>query len=105
MARLSRQHALYSALTFIYTHALDDYVAPIAELIFAIVRSRQSTGQTGAEQLVATGPAAPPAVVAGITGRPEDGQGASEQHYLGFKLMAYLRCCLQGNAFPPGAFS
>lgn len=71
VARLSRKHALYSALTFIYTHALDDYVAPIAELVAAMVADTAA--------------------------------GGSAQRHLGFKLLAFLHCCLHGRTFPPGA--
>ncbi|KAK9788705.1 hypothetical protein WJX73_001767 [Symbiochloris irregularis] len=79
VARLSRQHALYSALTFIYTHALDDFVAPIAEFVAAISSVQQLDDSDAAAK------------------------DTGSSTHLGFKLLAYLRCCLQGNAFPPGS--
>ena len=104
VARLSRQHALYSALTFIYTHALDDYVAPIAELISAIVSCSKLHKEPHAgtpAQSGATHPAADGSLAASTAGREVAGPVSDQQH-LGFKLMAYLRCCLQGYTFPPG---
>ena len=101
--RLSRQHALYSALTFIYTHALDDYVAPIAELISAIITAKQAQQQQ--QPPTHERGAAASADSQRVMAQPEQtGRGveASQQRYFGFKLMAYMRCCLQGSTYPPG---
>ena len=71
--RLSREHALFSALTYVFTHALDDYSAPLAEMVWALAHLGRDEAQ-------------------------EQTQG-----WLAYKALAYLRCSLRGQQFPPGA--
>ena len=72
VVRLSREHALYSALTYVFTHALDDFTAPLADMVWALAR----LGEAG-EQLQTRG-------------------------WLAYKALGYLRCSLRGLQFPPG---
>ena len=73
--RLSREHALFSALTYVFTHALDDYIAPLAEMVWALTHLGRDEAQ-------------------------EQAQG-----WLAYKVLAYLRCSLRGRQFPPGAIA
>ena len=41
VVRLSREHALYSALAYLLTQALGDYTAPLAEMVWALAHLAQ----------------------------------------------------------------
>ncbi|KAK9804391.1 hypothetical protein WJX72_010740 [[Myrmecia] bisecta] len=71
VVRLCRLHRLHSALIYIFNRGLNDYTAPTAELLLAM--------------LYAGG-----------------GEGGRARRATGYKLLVYLRCCLTGQAFPPG---
>ena len=72
MVRLSREHALFSALTYVFTHALDDYIAPLADMVWALAHLGQASDQD------------------------------QTQGWLAYKALAYLRCSLGGRQIPPG---
>ncbi len=82
VVKLCRKHRLYSALIYILTRGLDDFVAPAVELLLALADTAKTPALAG-------------------------GAGADEQataaHAAGFKLLVYLRCCLRQQGFPPGA--
>ena len=86
VVKLCRTHRLYSALTYVLTRGLGDYIAPAVELLLAL----------------ATAPS-------GATDADADADGSSfetapaGQRAAGFKLLVYLRCCLRQEQFPPGA--
>lgn len=82
VVKLCRKHRLYSALIYILTRGLDDFVAPAVELLLALA----DTAKTPA--------------LAGAAGADEQ---ATAAHAAGFKLLVYLRCCLRQQGFPPGA--
>ena len=79
VARLSREHALFSALTYVFTHALGDYNAPLADMGWALAHLESQPQGQGQEQ--------------------DQGQ---TQAWLAYKALAYLRCSLRGQHFPPG---
>lgn len=82
IVRLCRQHHLYTALAYLFSRALLDYVAPAAELIVAIASSRTAEqhsieSEEGLE-------------VRALTKK------------LAYKLLVYLRTCFAGLSYPPG---
>ena len=82
VTRLCRTHQLHSALAFLFTRALSDYAAPAAELLLAHAHGLQDS-----------------------RAEPEGGSpgGWDGRTPTGYKLLVYLRCGLNGEAFPPGA--
>ena len=80
IVKLCRQHRLLSALAYILNRGLNDFVSPAAELLLAMLSV--------------------PEQPAGA-----DAAGAASMHHreaAARKLLAYLRCCFRGEAFPPG---
>ena len=82
LVKLCRQHHLLSALAYILNRGLNDFVTPAAELLLGMLSVAEPPA-----------PADPPAGDAGVHLR----EAAA------CKLLAYLRCCFRGEAFPPGA--
>lgn len=70
---LCRSHGLYDGIIYVHTRAMNDYIAPIQELMATLREALQS-------------------------GKPlTDGQVL-----LGNKLLVYISCCLAGRAYPRG---
>lgn len=86
--KLCRTHRLYSALTYVLTRGLGDYIAPAVELLLALAGA--SSAAASADASAAGGTQAGPVSSAG-------------QRAAGLKLLVYLRCCLRQQQFPPGA--
>ena len=94
-----------------FTRGLQDYVAPAVELLMAQLADsasadvQQSTAATSADVQQST--AATEAVALGII----PAQSAADKAAIAstdcsarkYKLLVYLRCCLRGQQFPPGA--
>jgi Golgi CORVET complex core vacuolar protein 8 len=88
VVKLCRTHRLYSALTYVLTRGLGDYIAPAVELLLALATAPDT--DAGADTFAAGSLQTEPAASAG-------------QEAAGFKLLVYLRCCLRQQQFPPGA--
>lgn len=101
VVKLCRSHRLYSALTYVLTRGLDDYVAPAVELLLALADTPASlpAGEADAASAVAGGAAD----AATTCGADAAGVAADAARAAGFKLLVYLRCCLRRQQFPPGA--
>ena len=82
VTRLCRTHRLHSALAFLFTRALSDYAAPAAELLLAHVHGACPDSGGAAD------------------GTQQQTWSIGTQ--TGYKLLVYLKCGLQGEAFPPG---
>ena len=91
MLKLCRKHRLLSALVYMFTRGLQDYTAPAVELLMAELTDPIDASTAGGQDNQTAGPA-------GASGAadPETGVDA-------YKLLVYLRCCLRGQQFPPGA--
>lgn len=70
---LCRRHGLYDGIIYVHTRAMNDYIAPIQELMVTLREALQS-------------------------GRPL----TDDQVLLGNKLLVYISCCLAGRAYPHG---
>lgn len=110
VVKLCRTHRLYSALTYVLTRGLDDYVAPAVELLLALATAEASApAKNGAASSADPGAASAKSGAAGVSdaehAASDKQQAASNdaQRAAGFKLLVYLRCCLQQQQFPPGA--
>ena len=88
IVKLCRQHHLLSALAYILNRGLNDFVTPAAELLLSVLAS--PSGPSSAAPASAEG--------AGLT-------SMSQKEAAAVKLLAYLRCCFRGEAFPPGDHS
>ncbi len=91
IVKLCRQHHLLSALAYILNRGLNDFVTPAAELLLAML-SAPELSETAT------------AVVSGgteVSGLATAG-AANPRESAACKLLAYLRCCFRGEAFPPG---
>ena len=88
--KLCREHRLLSALVYMFTRGLQDYIAPAVELLMAQLTDSIEATTGGAEANTAAKPAS--------VGAADPRTGAD-----GYKLLVYLRCCLRGQQFPPGA--
>lgn len=86
VVKLCRTHHLYSALTYVLTRGLRDYIAPAVELLLALACAPGTAAVADAGSSLDSGLVASP-----------------EQRAAGFKLLVYLRCCLRQQQFPPGA--
>lgn len=84
IVKLCRQHHLLSALAYILNRGLNDFVTPAAELLLGMLSVAE-----------------PPSI--------SDPSAGNDRVYpreaAACKLLAYLRCCFRGEAFPPGALS
>lgn len=70
---LCRSHGLYDGIVYVHTRAMNDYIAPIQELM-AILREALGSGR----------------------------QLTDSQVLLGNKLLVYISCCLAGRGYPHG---
>lgn len=100
--KLCRKHRLLSALVYMFTRGLQDFIAPAVELLMA-----QVTEPSDASAQPLNSPAAiADAADAGTAEQGSESKAAplsSRRGADGYKLLVYLRCCLQGQQFPPGA--
>lgn len=94
------RHRLFAALVHIFTRALQDHQTPAALLLVAAAAA-------GEAEAAGEAAAAGEAQVAALAAAGEEAPGAllqqRESLRLGYKLLVFLRCCLLGRAYPPGA--
>jgi hypothetical protein len=87
-----------------FTRGLQDFIAPAVELLMAQLADPRDAGS---QQSVAAAEAAEPDVAADVTPAVTVAttatQASSEHSARKYKLLVYLRCCLRGQQFPPGA--
>jgi Golgi CORVET complex core vacuolar protein 8 len=88
VVKLCRTHRLYSALTYVLTRGLGDYIAPAVELLLALAIAPSGAADADVD------------AVGSVQTEPVASAG---QRAAGFKLLVYLRCCLRQQQFPPGA--
>lgn len=86
------RHRLFAALIAIFTRALRDHQTPAALLLVAAAAAADAEEALGAEQ-----PGSPTEVAA-----PDALLQRRESLRLAYKLLVFLRCCLLGQAYPPG---
>lgn len=86
------RHRLFAALIAIFTRALRDHQTPAALLLVA------AAAAAAAEE--ASGAAAPASELAAA--EPDALLQQRESLRLAYKLLVFLRCCLLGQAYPPG---
>ena len=89
--KLCRKHRLLSALVYMFTRGLQDYIAPAVELLMAQLTVSIEASTASAEDHHT----AKPTNVSAVT----DSRSGAD----GYKLLVYVRCCLRGQQFPPGA--
>lgn len=81
------RHRLYAALVHIFTRALLDYQTPAALLLVAAAAAAEAEAAAAAAE---------------GAGTAAELLAARESLRLGYKLLIFLRCCLLGQAYPPG---
>ncbi|KAL4418863.1 hypothetical protein ABPG77_002930, partial [Micractinium sp. CCAP 211/92] len=81
------RHRLYAALVHIFTRALLDYQTPAALLLVAAAAAAEAEAAAAAAE---------------DAGTAAELLAARESLRLGYKLLIFLRCCLLGQAYPPG---
>lgn len=86
------RHRLFAALIAIFTRALRDHQTPAALLLVAAAAAAAAEEAAGA---------AAPASEAGAA-EPDALLQQRESLRLAYKLLVFLRCCLLGQAYPPG---
>ncbi len=74
-----------------FTRGLQDYTAPAVELLMAELTEPVIASTADAEETQNAEPAS-------ASGAADSRTGVD-----GYKLLVYLRCCLRGQQFPPGA--
>lgn len=86
------RHRLFAALVHIFTRALADHQTPAALLLVASAAAAEAEA------------AAEAAAAAAMEARTSAELLAARQSLrLGYKLLVFLRCCLLGLSYPPGA--
>lgn len=91
MLKLCREHRLFRALIYMFTRGLNDYVAPAVELLLALASALPpSAADSSAQHSGAISTA--------------DSSDRDAKAF-GYTLLVYLRCCMRGQQFPPGAGS
>ncbi|PSC67213.1 vacuolar sorting-associated 8-like protein isoform X1 [Micractinium conductrix] len=99
------RHRLFSALLHIFASALQDHSTPAALLLVAAA----AAGEAEAEAATAAAAAELAAAAAGGAWAAAQGSTAAaalqarESLRLAYKLLLFLRCCLLGLGYPPGA--
>ena len=87
-----------------FTRGLQDFIAPAVELLMAHFTA---SAETGAQHPFAATEAAAPDVTddatPAVTAADTTTLASSERDARKYKLLVYLRCCLRGQHFPPGA--
>ena len=105
--KLCRKHRLLSALVYMFTRGLQDFIAPAVELLMAQLTESICAGtqqhDTPAGTTAASAGEADDTSSAGPGTVGESLPAASRRGADGYKLLVYLRCCLRGQQFPPGA--
>ncbi len=106
------RHRLFAALIAIFTRALRDHQTPAALLLVAAAaaaEAEEAAGAAGAaEPAAASQPQAKHAASAAAATEAEAAAAPDallqrrESLRLAYKLLVFLRCCLLGQAYPPG---
>lgn len=91
MLKLCREHRLFSALIYMFTRGLSDYVAPAVELLLALAFALPPSATDSS------------ALHSGAHPTPDPSERNAKA--FGYTLLVYLRCCMRGQQFPPGAGS
>ena len=89
------RHRLFAALISVFARALRDHQTPGALLLVAAAAAAEAEAEAGVAVAAAPGGAGAPG--------PEALLQQRDSLHLAYKLLVFLRCCLLGQAYPPGA--